>query len=364
MILPMPARRASGRPENDAPRRHTASPTFDAREARAIVADLFEPKPWLYWLDMIVSATIAYSAASAYFLLPFANPLKWVFFAVSGLALFRAGTFMHEIQHFSGRSMRRFIAGWNVLCGIPMLMPSFLYDNHASHHRSTTYGTLDDGEYLPLGTGPWGHFAVYALQALLLPLLVAVRFLFLTPLALVSPRCRHWVLERFSYYGINPHYRHEVREPLPRSWAWLEAACMARAWLILGLVAFGFNPPTQILQLYSLAAVSIGLNYVRNLAAHRYRNEGAPMTYTDQLLDSINITGRPFWTELLFPLGLRYHALHHIFPTLPYHNLGRAHRRLMAQLPADSPYRRTVFRDFRSVVLQLWSDARQGRGAA
>jgi fatty acid desaturase len=107
--------------------------------------------------------------------------------------------------------------------------------------------------------------------------------------------------------------------------------------------------------------VSLGLNYVRNVAAHRYRNEGEPMTYTEQLLDSINITGHPIWTELLFPVGLRYHALHHIFPSLPYHNLGRAHRRLMAELPMDSPYRRTVHPSFASVVRQLWNDARSGR---
>jgi len=136
---------------------------------------------------------------------------------------------------------------------------------------------------------------------------------------------------------------------------------MLRAWVIPGAVVFGAHPALHIFELYLLACVSLGLNYVRNLAAHRYRNGGEPMTYTEQLLDSINVIGHPFWTELLFPVGLRYHALHHIFPTLPYHNLRRAHRRLMAELPADSPYRRTVYRNFASVVRQLWSDAREGR---
>ncbi len=40
----------------------------------------------------------------------------------------------------------------------------------------------------------------------------------------------------------------------------------------------------------------------------------------------------------MFPVGLRYHALHHLFPFLPYHNLGKAHARLIARLPAGSPY--------------------------
>jgi fatty acid desaturase len=38
---------------------------------------------------------------------------------------------------------------------------------------------------------------------------------------------------------------------------------------------------------------------------------------------------------------MRYHALHHLFPTLPYHNMAAAHRRLMKRLPAGSPYRAT-----------------------
>jgi fatty acid desaturase len=335
---------------------------FDAREARDIVKDLFRPDPRVYWLDTFATAAVAYPAAAIYFQLPVNNPLKWVALFVSGFALFRVGTFMHEIQHFSSRSMRWFATGWNLLCGIPLLMPSFLYDNHASHHRNTTYGTIDDGEYLPLGGGAIVHFAVYVAQALLLPLFVAFRFLFLTPLALASRLWRKLVLERFSYYGINPHYKHTPPDPMPRSWRWLETACMVRAWFIPMAIVIGINPPTHILELYLIAVVSLGLNYVRNVAAHHYRNESLQrMTYTEQLLDSVNITGHPLWTELLFPVGLRYHALHHIFPSLPYHNLGKAHRRLMRELPADSPYRRTVYPSFASVVRELWNDARKSR---
>jgi fatty acid desaturase len=334
---------------------------FDVHQAKAIVRDLFKPRAAVYWTDMLISIVVAYGAAHFYFQLPAADPWKWVALAVSSFALFRLGSFMHELQHFSGSSMRKFAAGWNLLCGIPMLMPSFLYDNHASHHRNTTYGTIDDGEYLPLGNGAWGHFAIYALQALLLPLLVIFRFLFLTPLALLSSTWRKWVLERFSYYGINPHYRHPPREPLPRSWWLLEIACMLRAWAIPTAVLLGVTSPWRLPELYLLAVCSIGLNYVRNLAAHRYRSTGESMDYAHQLEDSINITGHPLWTELLFPVGLRYHALHHLFPTLPYHNLGKAHRRLMRELPANSPYRQTVHPSFVSVLRQLWADARQGR---
>jgi fatty acid desaturase len=105
------------------------------------------------------------------------------------------------------------------------------------------------------------------------------------------------------------------------------------------------------------------LNYNRNLVAHRYENTGGPMSHAEQLADSITIIGRPLVTELFFPLGLRYHALHHLFPGLPYHNLGVAHRRLMAHLPADAPYRRTIFSSYWQALANLWSNTRRATHA-
>ena len=45
---------------------------------------------------------------------------------------------------------------------------------------------------------------------------------------------------------------------------------------------------------------------------------------------------------ILAPVGLRYHSLHHLFPTLPYHSLGKAHHCLVKVLPADHVYHRTL----------------------
>jgi len=116
-----------------------------------------------------------------------------------------------------------------------------------------------------------------------------------------------------------------------------------------------------LLKFYLLMIYAHGLNWVRTLGAHRYRNTGAEMSYRAQLQDSINMVGNPVVHEILFPVGLRYHALHHLFPTLPYHALGEAHRRLMAQLPEDSPYRLSNLRSFRKALLQLWRHARNSR---
>jgi fatty acid desaturase len=58
-------------------------------------------------------------------------------------------------------------------------------------------------------------------------------------------------------------------------------------------------------------------------------------------------------------VGLRYHALHHVFPTMPYHALPEAHRRLMSHLPADSPYRRTEEGTLLGALRGLWRRAGQ-----
>src|SRR5262249_7550850 len=110
-------------------------------------------------------------------------------------------------------------------------------------------------------------------------------------------------------------------------------------------------------ELYVLGIAASGLNWVRTIAAHGYRNTGSMMTFIEQIEDSITVPGHPLLAELLFPVGLRYHALHHLFPSLPYHTLGIAHRRLMTQLPADSPYRGTIRGGFLEAAREMWHSA-------
>ncbi len=90
-----------------------------------------------------------------------------------------------------------------------------------------------------------------------------------------------------------------------------------------------------------------------------YWIDGRAMPREQQLLDSTNITENVLLSELLFPLGMRYHALHHLFPRLPYHNLGIAHRRLMFHLPDDLPYRETVYPTWLAVVRKLLMNVRR-----
>jgi hypothetical protein len=73
-------------------------------------------------------------------------------------------------------------------------------------------------------------------------------------------------------------------------------------------------------------------------AAADFAGDGSPVDVESHILDSCNFTGRDPLTLLFFPFSIRYHALHHLFPSMPYHHLKQAHEHLTATLPAESPY--------------------------
>ena len=123
--------------------------------------------------------------------------------------------------------------------------------------------------------------------------------------------------------------------------------------LITRTIPIGFLITAYLLSVYVML-----LNNLRTLGAHRYTSGGHEGSFMDQLLDSINYPRHPFLSSLWGPIGLRFHALHHLFPSLPYHNLATAHERLMAELPADSPYRQTVSEGLLISLRQLWQASR------
>ena len=98
------------------------------------------------------------------------------------------------------------------------------------------------------------------------------------------------------------------------------------------------------------------------LGAHEYETDGNARTRQGQLIDSIDTPGGP-WTEAWAPVGLRYHALHHYFPGIPYHNLGVAYRRLIGSLPDDSLYRKSTSPSLQRSLQTLYLKAKR-RSAA
>ncbi len=334
---------------------HREPESFSIGQARSLVVDLFRANPRVFWADFLISVTIGYTAATTFLLVDHWTALFAL--GVATFALYRVSLFMHEIVHFREREMRGFKWTWNLLAGVPMLTPSFFYESHQAHHNTHLYGTPDDGEYLPLGNGALKDVLLFLGQVFVQPILVVTRFL-LAPITFLHPRLRQWTLEHASSFVINLRYRRPIPENANRAeWALMDLLCSLRAWAIFGTVFAGLNPWWHIPKLYVIAISILTLNYVRTLAAHMYLNDGRRMSHEEQLLDSTIITGN-WLTELMCPVGLRYHALHHLFPTMPYHNLGEAHRRLLAGLPAGSSYHRVVYPTFLSVIRELAQNIR------
>ena len=307
------------------------------RAARDLTKDLGEARAAIYWPDMLVSATIGWAGMAG----AIASDSRWVTLlcaAIAVLALYRALLFIHEISHLHRNALPGFRTAWNLVVGIPTLTPSFMYEGvHTLHHKRTQYGTVEDPEYLPLASMKWWSLLGFVIVAALLPIGLLIRFALLNPIGLVIPTLRQLVWQRASALAINPEFRRRPPEVDTRGWVlFQEIGATLAAWAYLASVPFfGWQPLAIAVAIIAVVAV---LNQVRTLVAHLWENEGEAMTVTAQYLDSVNVPPPSPMTALWAPVGLRYHALHHLMPSMPYHSLGEAHRRLKAGLADDSSY--------------------------
>ncbi|WP_150290831.1 fatty acid desaturase family protein [Sphingobium estronivorans] len=308
------------------------------RAAADLTRELSTAQASIYWPDLLVSALVGYAALAGAILTQGAPMVA--FGLVAMLALYRAASFIHELTHIRKGALPGFRFGWNLIVGIPLMIPSFMYEDvHTQHHARTRYGTANDPEYLPLALmKPWS-LPLFILVAALAPVGLILRFGVLTPLSLLFPPLRRKVVAEFSALSINPAYRRRAPEgAFARAWAWQEAgACIFALALVGSVFVLGWKPLLTYMAVHSAMTV---INQLRTLVAHLWENEGDAMTVTAQYLDSVNVPPPSPFAEIWAPVGLRYHALHHLLPSVPYHALGEAHKRLATTLAADSPYHR------------------------
>lgn len=333
---------------------------FPLREAHHLVRDLMTPNPWIYWIDFTVHITLGWAAFFTALLSPLFSLWQIGGFIVAVLALYRSAVFVHELAHLKKGTFQNFRLVWNALSGIPFMIPSFMYDGvHNDHHKPDVYGTRADGEYLPFAVRKPAEMITFVLLSFLIPPLLVSRFLILTPLSYLIPPLRKIVWERASSLTIDPTYRRAVnaiRNDL--NWRQQELATFLLATTVTILVITDVIPYSLLILWYLVAVAVFTLNSLRTLAAHAYRNPGdRKMTLADQYLDSINIPGNFFTTPLWAPVGLRYHATHHLFMSMPYHNLGTAQRRLVNGLTDNTQYLKTVRNGLWDALQQIWRES-------
>jgi len=325
------------------------------RTAAELTRDLQRPNPWIYWPDCLGSAAVGYAALAG----AIVAHSPWAalgFGVIAVLALYRATLFIHEITHLNHAQLPWFRLVWNLLVGVPTMLPSFMYEGiHTQHHTRVKYGTAEDPEYLALALmKPW-TLPVFFFVSVLMPVGLIVRFGVLGPLSIVIPPLRRVVIERFSGLQMNPSYRRRPPEgEFARQWFWEELGASLVAMTILATAATGLLP-LHALVVYMLIIAGVALlNQARTLVAHRWENEGEPLTVTAQFLDSTNVPDG-LLPRLWAPVGLRFHALHHLLPSLPYHALPLAHRRIADAMGSNSTYAKANYPTLRGLLARLFA---------
>ena len=326
-----------------------------AAQVRKRFASAFRPKANIYWLDLLLSSLLGWTAFWLSIQQPFGSLAYLATTSTALLALLRAALFIHEMAHQKRGSLPGFEYAWHALIGLPFMLPSLMYvGSHGDHHRPHTFGTADDPEYAPLVHGTPLGLVRFVLSVCVVPILLPLRWGIIGPLSFVVPPLRKIVIQRASTLVINPAYRRPLPGKQYRSqWFVQEWAAALVVWLVGVSWYAGQIPGVWLAQWYVVTSGMLIVNQIRTLAAHRYDNTGRRLSVTEQLLDSVNMCGWPALTVLAAPVGLRYHALHHLLPNVPYHSLGRLHRQLQAELPPAGVYQQTMERGILSAIKNL-----------
>lgn len=338
------------------PRDSTADAEPTLARARATLrlrgAHLRARRPWIYWTDLLLTGAIGWSGLVTACVGTGATAALG--FVLAMLAFHRGISFLHELAHVR-YAVPGYDFAWNVLIGLPLLVPSFVYTRvHIDHHAGAIFGTARDPEYTRIAGQGRLRPLLILLGAALSPLVLAVRWLVVAPLSLVHPAARSFVVRRLSSLtGSTTYTRPPPRGGAVPRWALLEGAVSLWAWaLALGTGTGMVSAHVAAVAVALAVSVSL-LHGLRSFGTHRFSATGEVLPFETQFLDSVNFIGHPLVTELWAPAGLRYHALHHLAPDLPYHALGAAHRLLEAELPADDLYHRATVRRVSDIVREV-----------
>lgn len=303
---------------------------------KGFLAELKRKRP----AAVILATALIWLQLAASWALALLGPLWLVFvpFVVSCALVQAMVLWVHEASHFSLFDSRRRNDIWSdLLFAGPIGITVAAYRvKHSSHHADL--GTSQDQDGYPY------HIDVHGNRAL-----AAVMFRSLSGLLGL------W-LARNKYVGPAVEL---PRAPVSSRWIGPLTTVMFNAGLLTLCILAGRWYLYFVLWAYPIVAVAVALNIVRSVAEHQ--PEGFPCLRGghEVAMRPVARTTVPNWFEkwVLYQANFNYHVEHHLFPTVPRHNLGKLHRHLVAH----GFYRQFPDALQRSGFAKFWQLARKGR---
>lgn|SRR5206468_7638291 len=332
----------------------------------ADLQSLFSPNKVRYWLDFGATVAISYAAFAGAVFSSVSAPGFWCCFVVATLATYRGNFFLHEIVH-QGPRLGAFSWAYLLLYGFVHKIPVIAYLPHLVHHEVSHYGDRNDPEYAEWWANPTAAVRYMLAMAVAGPAWFMLRFGVLSavvpwlPVAVRAPLYARW-----SSFALNPKYVRPIalwprRKTLVEEYG---CFCYTAGFVVLSLR--GYLPWRALAVWYAMMSAFLVLHFARAIVNHGYGRFHHTTTLEAMVADARNVTGHPVLSELWAPLAVRYHALHHLFPRLPYHSLPAAHVRLLKALPADHVYRTTNSPSFvsalnRALAHRRWEARQEAR---
>lgn len=336
-----------------------SSYTPDFKAMKASIAHLTKPNPRIYWFDFILTAIFSWGLFCFAVKVSYINGLYNLLVFLSAIGFYRAVIFTHELVHLRKGAVPGFSFIWHMVCGIPLLAPHFLYRAiHMAHHSKKDYGTETDGEYIGFGVKPRWLIVMHFLFNFLVPLFSIFRFMIIAPFSLVNPRLRLLVMEKMSFMGLKFSFSRKIptRKSEIINWYVAEFSCCLLCWLVFILLSTEMIPVIFLFQWYVVMIIVLTLNSLRALgASHWYTNEGAALSFTDQIRDTITVKDKSLFTKILCPVETQYHVIHHMFPSVPYHSLRKVYEHLLVNFPEEKILHETSRANLIVNWREIWS---------
>jgi fatty acid desaturase len=322
----------------------------DIQIMRRLLAEFHDVRPVLFWRDLILNALIGYSALAFTIYRP--NVISLV---IATIFIYRGCTLLHEVSHLA-KKIKGYRIAYNILFGWAFSYPAYIFDTHLFHHGKKTYGTDSDPEYKFIPRFDHATFLRPIVVAVILPLFQWYRFGILPLIEhFMSKEKKRNLYQTLSALVFSMEYRRKIKDEQKdlRNMVLNDLATASVKVITVGLIVAGILPLHTLVVWYLVTAFASVLNMYRALLNHLYTNESnQPLSWQEHLNDTTTIEPGLI-TNIVCANGLNYHAIHHLFPELPYTNLAAAHQKLMKELPADHLYRQNVFNSIFDVMKEM-----------